>query len=75
MKIAKIRENVTRSFVGGEEKEIVDNASYELRNDDGVRVGEMTAYNGGYSININGTTASIDEAVEQVKAMFNIKTE
>lgn len=72
MKIVKIRENVTRQFAGGEEVENIDNVSYEIRDDNDVRVGEFNAYGGGYSISMNGTSTSIEESVAQVKKLFNI---
>ncbi len=72
MKIVKIRENVTRSFAGGEGIESIDNVSYEIRDDNDVRVGEFNAYGGGYSISMNGTSTSIEESVAQVRKLFNI---
>ena len=72
MKIVKIRENLTRSFAGGTEQESVDSVSFEIRNDDDVRIGEFNAYNGGYSISMNGTATSIEQSVEEVKHLFNI---
>ena len=72
MKIVKIRENLTRSFVDGVEQESVDNVSYEIRDDNDMRLGEFNAYNGGYSINMNGSATSIEQSVEQVKKLFNI---
>lgn len=72
MKIVKIKENVTRSFAGGEEVESIDNVSFEIRDDNDVRVGEFNAYGAGYSISMNGTSTSVEESVAQVKKLFNI---
>lgn len=72
MKLEKTNESITRVYTNGEVNETVNNAVYEIR-DEGHRVGEMNAYNGGsYSVSISGVTASIEEAVAEVKAMFNI---
>lgn len=73
MKIEKTNESITRVYTDGEVKETVHNAVYEIRDDEGHRVGEMNAYNGGsYSVSISGATASIEEAVAEVKRLFNI---
>lgn len=73
MKIEKTNESITRVYTNGEVNEAVNNAVYEIRDDEGHRVGELNAYNGGsYSISISGATASIEEAVAEVKKMFNI---
>ena len=73
MKLEKTNESITRVYTGGEAKETVNNAVYEIRDDAERRVGELNAYNGGsYTISISGATASIEEAVAEVKAMFNI---
>lgn len=73
MKIVKIKENVTRSFAGGEEVESIDNVSFEIRDDNDVRVGEFNAYGGGYSISMNGTSTSVEESIKQVRRLFNIE--
>lgn len=73
MKLEKTNESITRVYTDGEAKDTVNNAVYEIRDDEGHRVGELNAYNGGsYSISISGTAASIEAAVAEVKKMFNI---
>lgn len=73
MKLEKTNESITRVYTNGEVNETVNNAVYEIRDDSGRRMGELNAYNGGsYSISISGATASIEEAVAEVKKLFNI---
>lgn len=73
MKLEKTNESITRVYTNGEVDETVNNAVYEIRDDSGRRMGDMTVYSSGsYSISISGTTASIEEAVAEVKKMFNI---
>lgn len=73
MKIEKTNESITRVYTDGEVNETVNNAVYEIRDGEGRRVGELNAYNGGsYTISISGMSASIEAAVAEVKAMFNI---
>ena len=73
MKIEKTNESITRVYTDGEAKETVNNAVYEIRDDNDRRMGDMTVYSSGsYSISISGTAASIEAAVAEVKAMFNI---
>lgn len=73
MKIEKTNESITRVYTNGEVNETVNNAVYEIRDDNDRRMGDMTVYSSGsYSISISGATASIEEAVAEVKKMFNI---
>lgn len=73
MKLTKVQENITRVYTNGEVNETVNNAVYEIRDDNDRRMGDMTVYSSGsYSISISGATASIEEAVAEVKKMFNI---
>lgn len=72
MKLVKIRENVTRSFAGDEEQEKIDNVSFEIRDENNARIGEVVVYNGGYSVCMAGATTSIDKGVAEVKGLLNI---
>ena len=73
MKIEKTNESITRVYTNGEPKDTVTNATYEIRDDEGHRLGDMTInQSGSYNISITGTKASIEEAVAEVKRLFNI---
>lgn len=73
MKIEKTNESITRVYTNGEPKDTVNNAVYEIRDDGGRRMGDLNVFNGGsYTISMSGATASIEEAVAEVKKLFNI---
>ena len=61
MKIEKTNESITRVYTSGEPKDTVNNAVYEIRDDSGRRMGDL---------NVN--SPSIEEAVAEVKKLFNI---
>ncbi len=72
MKLTKVQENITRIYADGADEERIDNRRFEITDADGARIGEAVVYVGGYTISISGTTASIEEAVAEVKKMLNI---
>lgn len=73
MKIEKTNESITRVYTNGEPKDTVTNATYEIRDDNGRRLGDLNVnYGGSYSISMAGTCPSIEEAVAEVKRLFNI---
>ncbi|GEM_PF-3686296 len=73
MKIEKTNESITRVYTNGEPKDTVNNAVYEIRDDGGRRMGDLNVNSSGsYSISMAGTCPSIEEAVAEVKRLFNI---
>ena len=73
MKLEKTSESITRVYTDGEAKDTVTNVTYEIRDDEGHRLGDMTIYqSGSYNISMSGTKPSIEEAVAEVKKLFNI---
>lgn len=73
MKIEKTNESITRVYTSGEPKDTVNNAVYEIRDDGGRRMGDLNVNSSGsYSISMAGTSPSIEEAVAEVKKLFNI---
>lgn len=80
MKIKKTNESITRIYTDGEPKDTVTNATYEIQDDEGHRLGELYAtHDGLYRVSMaggktstGGTEASIEAAVAEVKRLFNI---
>lgn len=72
MKLNKVQENITRVYTDGVEEDRIDNRRFEIMDDADNRIGEAVVYVGGYTISMSGATASIEEAVAEVKKLFNI---
>jgi hypothetical protein len=71
MELQKVRESLVRTYSDGEAQDRVDNVTYQIIGNDGVRTGEATAYNGSYNVNISGNASSVEEAVKAIEALFN----
>jgi hypothetical protein len=74
MKIEKVRENIARNYSGSESTERLTEVVYTIIDDNGQSIGDARAYNGSYSININGNDVSDIAAAEAViRTILNIK--
>lgn len=73
MKLMKMNESISRVYTDGVPKDNVTNVTYEIQDDEGHRLGDVNFNNSGsYYISMTGTKSSIEEAVAEVKRLFNI---
>lgn len=72
MELLKTNESVQKEYDsdGTVKNEVVNNISYQIRDGDKA-VGTANIYTGGYSLNVNGGSKTIDELKVELEILFN----
>lgn len=72
MRLEKANEIVNRTYVDGQEAEVVTSVTYNLFDDNGI-LGSVNIDFGGYHLNVNANKGSIEANLEAVKEIFEIE--
>lgn len=73
MEIKKKSENLSRVFDSeGAATDTVSNAQYDILGDDGNRIGQLDAWQGGASLTVNVSAPTIAESVAKAREILHI---
>lgn len=72
MKLIKTSEQVNRTFVDGEQKDIVTGVSYDIKDGDQT-IGSAQVYQYGYSLTFNGPADNVEAGETAVKKILGLK--
>lgn len=72
MKLIKTSEQVNRTFVDGEQKDIVTGATFDIKDGDQT-IGSAQTYQYGYILSIDGSAENVEAAEAAMKKALGIE--